>query len=157
MFYLFLGFILGFTVSLLLKNNIGKSKISFWQIMNKELAVNGQAGSLENMKRKLELMERKLLEMEKRETLQTTPDNEIKHESGTEIVRTGRVKGLDHKRKEMRKTQRSEAIKLWNEGKTAEEIANKTMLGKGEVELILSLCSSRQIDSWNKEQVCIEQ
>jgi len=151
----FIGLLFGFAVSFFLRFS-AKGKAPFWQVMDNELALNGQAGSMETMKKKLDIMEKQLLEMENKLQSSVSVDPEPEKKAFIKTVQYKNPIASGYKKNIDRKLTRNEAVRLWHEGKTAEEIACKTNLGKGEIELILSLCSSRQIGSWLKEQAAVD-
>lgn len=146
--YLVIGFILGVAVSWFWQNQ-HSGKPAFQQLMKKELAANGQMGTVANLKKRLEMMEKRLAEMEN----STVDDEAVQKEkpgSVSEGISTGPALTLINKEgknsNRMGRTERAhncdKAMLYWNEGKSVTDIASITGLGKGEIELIVSLKNS---------------
>ncbi len=137
--YLILGFILGVAVSWFWQVQFSGVP-AFQRIMQKELAVNGQLGSVAALKKRLEMMEKQLAEMEKtakgQETIeQQRPDLQVPQSLTGEsaVVRPLRPQGAT------KAVNREKVITLWKAGKPVSEIASQSSLGKGEVELIIAM------------------
>lgn len=140
--YLVLGFILGVAVSWFWQTQFSGVP-AFKQLMQKELAVNGQLGSVTLLKKKLEIMEKRLYEMEKTPEIFVEEKQELPAEKITAVTdhgdkvisvsRPAKVTKID------RRKNREQVLKMWKEGSAVTDIASKTNLGKGEVELIISL------------------
>jgi len=148
MSYLVIGFILGIAVSWFWQNQYKGTPV-FQQLMKKELAVHGQMGTVENLKKRLEQMEKRLLEMEK-SAVDDGAVTQAKQEPASDGKKTAPPLTLINKeRNNIVKPDRSERIREcdkvmihWNEGKTITDIASITGLGKGEIDLIVSLKNS---------------
>lgn len=134
--YLILGFVLGVAVSWFWQTQFSGVP-AFKQLMQKELAVNGQLGSLTLLKKKLELMEKRLEEIDK------TPKPEAGEESNLPLEGLTVISSRDNIVKRPpasdRRMKREEVLAKWNKGLSAGDIAAETNLGRGEVELIIAL------------------
>jgi hypothetical protein len=139
--YLLLGFVLGVAVSWFWQAQFSDLPI-FQGLLRKELFNSSQPGSMTVLKKRLEIMEKRLAEIENR------PDTEDVVEEQVDTVRpqlnivakTGIVydssgQALVKDRKETRK----KVLAMWKTGKTVSEIASRNYLGKGEVELIIAM------------------
>lgn len=134
--YLILGFILGVAVSWFWQTQFSGVP-AFKQLMQKELAVNGQLGSMALLKKKLEKMEKRLEEI----------DNNLKPAAGEEpglpveglTVISSRDKTVKKLPVSDRRIKREEVLKKWNKGLSVGDIAKETDLGIGEIELIIAL------------------
>jgi len=147
--YLVIGFVLGVAFSWFMQNQYS-SKPVFQQLMKKELADNGQMGTVENLKKRLVLMEKRLAEMEN-----STVDDKAapKEKPGSTSEGAGSIPSLTLINKEGSNSERQgrtdrikdcEKVMLyWNKGKSITDIASITGLGKGEIELIVSLKNSK--------------
>ncbi len=140
--YLIIGLVLGVTVSWFWQRQFSGVPV-FEKLMQKELAVNGQLGSLKVLKSRLDYVERRLAELEQPERALKCPDNETgttefqavsadnANRSGRSVVR--QISSVE------RKVDRSHVLKMWEEGLSLSEIVSRTGRGKGEIELILSM------------------
>ena len=147
--YLVIGFVLGVAFSWFMQNQYS-SKPVFQQLMKKELADNGQMGTVENLKKRLALMEKRLAEVENSAVEDETIPKE-KPGPVSEGIRN--VPALSLINKERKSTGKPDRVKrnrdcekvmlYWNEGKSITDIASITGLGKGEIELIVSLKNSK--------------
>ncbi|MGM0651872.1 MAG: DUF6115 domain-containing protein [Bacillota bacterium] len=116
--------------------------------MKKELVMNGQQGTIATLKKRLEMVEKKLAEIES-----NTENNKDKAQENTEPISENKgvvpaltlinkdniVSGPDRAE---RSHHRERVLALWNKGNSVTEIASNTGLGKGEIELIISLKNS---------------
>lgn len=139
--YMVLGFLLGVAVSWFWQRQFSGTPV-FQKLLQKELAVNGHLGSLNVIKKRLDFLENKLSELEK------AGDGKDEVEQGA--VEPGVLTGTKEpagdtgkKVKTLRpvgsKIDRRKVLAMWEEGKSAEDIAAGTRMGRAEVELILSL------------------
>ncbi|GEM_PF-1957959 len=152
--YLILGFLLGVAVSWFWQTQFSGVP-AFKQLMQKELAVNGQLGSVNTLKKRLETLEARFSEMEApTEFKNRSQQPETEHIEKTAGI-TGAVdrdqvpaetaKGVQKSnvvaplRPPATKIDRNKVMSLWHEGKDIAEIASKLNLGKGEVKLIISM------------------
>jgi hypothetical protein len=139
--YLLLGFILGVAVSWFWQAQLSDLPV-FQGLLRKELFNNNQPGSVTVLKERLEVMEKRLTEIEKR------PDTEgvVEEQADTGrpqlniVAKTGNFydssgQTLVKDRKEIRK----KVLAMWKTGKTISEIASRNHIGKGEVELIIAM------------------
>lgn len=151
MAYLIIGFLLGVAVSWFWQTQFSGVP-AFQQLMQKELAVNGQLGSVTVLKKRLELMEKKLLEMEKSSegaTLEPERPAAVPPVAGEETAvkpEAEALKVVKNKKGSVNKTELSERRKsrekvltMWKAGEPVNEIAAQTQLGKGEIELVINL------------------
>jgi hypothetical protein len=136
---LVLGFLLGIVAGWFLQNRIGKVP-AFQQLVDKEMAVNNRAGSVATLKSRLEMLEKRLSEIELK------PVSEIPADPAELVqissVLNSRAKSAGSLRAVDRKKARKQVIAMWDSGKPVADIASYTLLGKGEVELIISLQDS---------------
>ncbi len=140
--YLIIGFVLGVTVSWFWQRQFSGVPV-FEKLMQKELVVNGQLGSLTVLKNRLDYVERRMAELEQPERALKYPANETRalepqavpaenaNRSGRGVVR--QISSVE------RKVDRSHVLKMWEEGLSLSEIMSRTGRGKGEIELILSM------------------
>lgn len=143
--YMIVGFILGVAVSWFWQRQFSDVPV-FQKLMQKELAANGQLGSLTVLKKRLESMENKLAELEKPEG-ETSANRDISTEEESPAsapARSGdRNRALNNVVRQIRPREkvinRDRVLKLWNEGNHVSEIASRTRMGKGEIELIISM------------------
>lgn len=139
--YLLLGFILGVAVSWFWQAQLSDLPV-FQGFLRKELLNNSQPGSVTVLKERLEIMEKRLTEIEKR------PDTEGMDEEQVDtgrpqlniVAKTGNLYDSSEQapvkdRKEIRK----KVLAMWKTGKTISEIASRNHIGKGEVELIIAM------------------
>ncbi len=135
--YLFLGLILGIAGTMIWQKQLSNLPV-FQQLMQRELALNGQLGSITALKKKLEMMEKRLAEMESK-TAAPVEQPEVK--PPLEVISSNSFSGTNNIQvsKVDRRSTRGQVIKMWKAGHPLAEIASETRLGKGEVELIISL------------------
>ncbi len=141
--YLIVGFLLGVAVSWFWQSQFSGVP-AFQNLMQKELAVNGQIGSVTVLKKRLELMEKQIAGMENPHSSKRDDrleNTEIANNQDSSLQAPvneskGVVKQL---RPPVIGINRDQVIALWKEGKTVTEIASTTRLGKGEIELIISM------------------
>lgn len=144
--YLIIGFLLGVAVSWFWQRQFSDVPV-FQKLMHKELAANGQLGSLTVLKKRLELMEKKVAELEKPEVEgieKLEPAAEEKEGPNPEPDPTKKKdRQLSNVVRQIRSPERAidrnQVLQLWNEGCQVAEIASRTRLGKGEIELIISM------------------
>lgn len=140
--YLLLGFILGVAVSWFWQAQFSGVP-AFKQLMQKELAVNGQLGSLTLLKKKIEVMEKRLEEINKSEKSVVEEKQAAEEVSGLPAegltVISSRDKVINRPGVSDRRMKREEVLVKWNKNQSIEEIAAETNLGKGEIELIIAL------------------
>ncbi len=140
MSYLLLGFILGIAGTVIWQKQFSNLPV-FQQLMQRELALNGQLGSITVLKNKLEVMEKRLAEMESKTTVSAEQSEE---KPLLEVVSNNSFnsnKNVQAKKGDRRST-RGHVIAMWKAGHPLADIASETRLGKGEVDLIISLQSS---------------
>ncbi len=140
MSYLLLGVILGIAGTMIWQKQFSNLPV-FQQLMQRELALNGQLGSITALKKKLEVMEKRLVEMESKTTF-SAEQSEIK--PLLEVVSNNNFnsnKNVQAKKSD-RRSKRGHVIEMWKAGHPLADIASETRLGKGEVDLIISLQSS---------------
>jgi hypothetical protein len=138
--YLILGLILGIAGTMIWQKQFSSLPL-FQQLMQRELALNGQLGSITALKKKLEVMEKRLADMESRASV---PIEQAGIKPPLEVVSNnsfGGTKNLQISKVDRRST-RGQVVEMWKAGHPLAEIASETRLGKGEVELIISLQSS---------------
>ncbi len=138
--YLLLGIVLGIAGTMLWQKQFSNMPV-FQQLMHRELALNGQLGSITALKKKLEVMEKRLADMESK-TLPSAEPPEVK--PPLEVVSNNSFNGTKNvqAKKGDRRLTRGHAIEMWKAGHPLADIASETRLGKGEVELIISLQGS---------------
>ncbi len=154
--YLILGFFLGVAVSWFWQTQFSGVP-AFKQLMQKELAVNGQLGSLNVLKKRMEFMENRLTEIEtaaknkpalsrKASNSMVVGEDNTESEDQIQLENTRLLSPADSLKGVVRplrpqavKINREQVLVLWNEGKSITEIASQTRLGKGEIELIISM------------------
>ncbi len=134
--YLLLGFVLGVAVSWFWQTQFSGVP-AFKQLMQKELAVNGQLGTLTLLKKKLEVMEKRLEEIDRSEKFAAEEELFLPAEGLTVI--SSRHNVINRPDKSDRRMKREEVLAKWNKNQSVEEIAAETNLGKGEIELIIAL------------------
>lgn len=138
--YLLLGLIIGIAGTMIWQKQFSNLPV-FQQLMQRELALNGQLGSITVMKKKLEMMEKRLAEMESKTSLsaelpEVKPMLEVVSNNSFKGSKNIQAKNID------RRSTRGHVIEMWKAGHPLADIASETRLGKGEVELIISLQSS---------------
>ncbi len=146
--YLVIGFMFGVAVSWFWQNQYSGTPV-FQQLMKKELVTNGQQGSVATLKKRLDMMEKKLDELESSKVDRAAAPEE-KPGSFSEDNNTGPTLTLiDKEGKAARESSKAErrkncerALLLWREGISVTDIASRTGLGKGEIDLIVSLKNS---------------
>ncbi len=148
--YLVIGFILGVAVSWFWQNQYS-GKPAFQQLLKKELVVNGQQGTILTLKKRLEMMEKKLVEIEnsaaeKETEPQEKPEPIYKEKSANPALTliNKEYKNARGSNKTERNQHREKVLTLWKEGNSVTDIASNTGLGKGEIELIISIKSSNR-------------
>lgn len=141
MVYLVLGFILGVAASWFWQKQLSAVP-AFKQLMQKELAVHGQMGSVAVLKQRIELLEKKLAGMENSrqegQGRELAPQVELIAAGASIPAEIERKPGPEKKAADRIGT-RLKVLELWREGKAAPQIASETRLGQGEVELIIAL------------------
>ncbi len=135
--YLVLGLILGIAGTMIWQKQFSNLPV-FQQLMQRELVLNGQLGSITVLKKKLEVMEKRLAEMESKTSVsaeqpEVKPPLEVVSNKGFNGSKNVPIKKND------RRSTRKEVIEMWKAGHPSAKIASETRLGKGEVELIISL------------------
>ncbi len=141
--YLIVGILLGVAVSWFWQSQFSGAP-AFKQLMHKELTVNGQLGSVAVLKKRLEIMENKLLDMEEpsaviekaaavEEKAAAKLPGEIVALPGSGRRSAARLQGAD------RNKNRGQVLSMWKDGKAIDDIVTRTLLGKGEIELIIAL------------------
>lgn len=135
--YFVTGLFVG-VLSALLWQKYYKGAPVFRPLFERELLLNGQTGRIVLLKKQVQSLEERLVELEKnaafcRKEEQTGP--------GTLKVLPGRAEqSLNFaKTKKDRKLLRQQVSEMWAQGLNTTQIALKTELGQGEVELIVSL------------------
>ncbi len=139
--YMVLGFLLGVAVSWFWQRQFSGVPV-FQKLLQKELAVNGHLGSLNVIKKRLDFLEHKLSELEKGDG-ESVEGEQAAVEPGALTGTKEPVKDTGKVVKPLRpvgtKIDRQKVLAMWKEGKSAEDIAAGTRMGRAEVELILSL------------------
>ncbi len=151
MLNLIIGLLLGIAASWFWQQQFSGAP-AFRQLMQKELALNGQLGSISVLKKRLEIMEKRLAELERKpepclpvelsagRDADTIRINEKSSNQAASLsVVTGAKKADPEESGAERKKARNRVLALWKEGQTVAEIASRTGLGKGETELIIAL------------------
>lgn len=148
-----LGLLVGAAVCLLWRLLFGNQP-AFKQLIQQELAVNGQLGSLNVLKKRVETLEQKLARLEDNHAVirQEEPAGERDEKSVVKLLPEPGLTELSSQQpggnnsgmqmpsfRPNRKAARTEVISLWRTGNTAAQIASRTGLGRGEVELIIAL------------------
>jgi hypothetical protein len=138
--YLIIGLILGITGTIVWQKQFINLPV-FQQLMQRELVLNGQLGSITALKKKLEVVEKRLAEMESKtsasaEQPEVKPMLEVVSNNSFTGSKNIQAKNID------RRSTRGDVIEMWKAGHPLADIAAETRLGKGEVELIISLQSS---------------
>jgi len=138
--YLLIGLILGIAGTVFWQKQFSGLPV-FQQLMQRELALNGQLGSVTVLKKKLEMMEKRLAEMESKAS---TSEKQPEIKPPLEVVSSNNFSGTKNlqAKKADRRSTRGHVIEMWKAGHPLVDIASETRLGKGEVELIISLQSS---------------
>lgn len=139
--YLLLGFILGVAVSWFWQVQFSDLPM-FQGLLRKELFNKSQSGSVTVLKKRLEIMEKRLTEIENRPHVENVIEEQVDlARSQLKVVaKAGNVYGssgqaLAKDRKETKK----KVLAMWKTGKSISEIASRNYLSKGEVELIIAM------------------
>ncbi len=139
--YLLLGFILGVAVSWFWQAQFSDLPV-FQGLLRKELFNSSQPGSVTALKKRLEVMEKRLTEIENRPDAEDVVEDQVdigrsqlKVVAKKDNVYDSSEQALVKERKETRK----KVLAMWKTGKTISEIASRNQLGKGEVELIIAM------------------
>ena len=139
--YLLLGFILGVAVSWFWQAQFSELPM-FQGLLRKELFKSSQPGSVTVLKKRLEIMEKRLTEIENRPGAEDVveeqadavrPQLNIVAKTGYVYDSSGQIVTKD------RKETRKKVLAMWKTGKTISEIATRNYIGKGEVELIIAM------------------
>jgi hypothetical protein len=142
--YLVLGFVLGVAVSWFWQAQFSDLPM-FQGLLQKELFNRDQPDSVKVLKKRLEVMEKRLTEIENRPDVEDVveeridtirPQLNIVAKKSNVYESSGQV--VAKERKETRK----KVLAMWKTGKTISEIASRNHLGKGEVELIITMQES---------------
>ena len=150
MLNLIIGFLLGVTVSWFWLSQL-KDSSQYQAVLQKELAVNGQLGSITVLKKRLEALENRLAEIDRPAEAEVVQAGEDRKELTLPLAEgsaflppspTGpaKVKSLKQRRNI------NQVQSLWQEGRALPEIAALTNLAKGEIELIISLQEKRSVE-----------
>ncbi len=133
--YLLIGFMMGIIITLLWQKYY-KGMPVFQLLMQRELALNGQLGSITALKKRMDQIEKKLANLE--QDIIIPPEEEVsaKLEILPGVNHNNRLKGVA---KTDRKIMRRKVLEMWAEGSSVAEIASVTNLGQGEIELIISM------------------
>jgi hypothetical protein len=136
MAYLIAGLLIGITFTLLWQKYY-KGMPVFQLLMQRELALNGQLGSITELKKKLDQIEKRLDNLES-----DLSDAVVREEYSPKLEIVPGVRS-DSQRggvaRPDKKLIRGKVLEMWGEGSSITEIASKTSLGQGEIELIISL------------------
>lgn len=144
--YLIFGFLLGAAVSWYWQDR-RRGDPAFQQLLKKQLAVGSSSDSVVALKERFEIMEKKLGDIEKISCPEKTPSGysetvTVKPEPIALPVAAAEKETVKKMPRTNYKENRGRVLNMWKAGRPVSEIAARTRLGKGEIELIISLQES---------------